>query len=95
MERASSCINRLVTEGKVYLNDEEIMEDHLKRLKVYDKSEEITGWIKGVPREVSEKLPAESRRVTQEEVNLGFTLSQAVDEASRCMRCYYIAMVVV
>ncbi len=94
-KRAASCIKRFVTEGKVYLSDEEIMEDHLKRLKVYNKNEEITGWMRGLPREVSEKLPAKSRRHTQEEVNLGLTISQAVNEASRCMRCYYIAMVVV
>jgi len=94
-KRAASCITRLVNEGKVYLSDEEIMEDHLSKLKVYNKKEEVTGWIKGLPREVSEKLPVDTRKYSQEEVNLGFTPEQAVDEASRCMRCYYIAMVVV
>jgi len=94
-KRAASCIARYVNEGKVYLSDEEIMEDHLSKLKVYNRNEKITGWLKGLPREVSEKLPVESRKHSQEEVNLGFTIQQAVNEASRCMRCYYIAMVAV
>ena len=94
-KRASSVISRYVHTGELTLTDEEIMEDHLSRLKVFNKNEKVTGWIKGIPRNVSEKLPAETRRFTQEEVNYGFTIDQAVDEATRCMRCYYIAMVVV
>jgi formate dehydrogenase beta subunit len=88
-------MSRYVHTGELTLTDEEIMEDHLSRLKVFNKNEKVTGWIKGIPRNVSEKLPAETRRFTQEEVNYGFTIDQAVDEATRCMRCYYIAMVVV
>ena len=94
-KRAASVISRYVQTGEVTLTDEEIMEDHLSRLKVYNKNEKVTGWIKGLPREVSEKLPVETRKYSQEEVNLGLTNEQAVDEASRCMRCYYIAMVAV
>ncbi len=94
-KRAASVMSRYVQTGEITLTDEEIMEDHLRRLKVYNKNEKVTGWIKGLPREVSEKLPVESRKYSQEEVNLGLTNEQAVDEASRCMRCYYIAMVAV
>jgi len=94
-KRAASVMSRYVQTGELTLTDEEIMEDHLSKLKVYNKKEEVTGWIKGLPREVSEKLPADTRKFTQEEVNFGFTNEQAVDEASRCMRCYYIAMVAV
>ena len=94
-KRAASVISRYVQTGEISLTDEEIMEDHLSKLKVYNKNEKVTGWIKGLPREVSEKLPVETRKYSQEEVNLGLTNEQAVDEASRCMRCYYIAMVAV
>ena len=94
-KRAASVISRYVQTGQISLTDEEIMEDHLSKLKVYNKNEKITGWLKGLPREVSQKLPVETRKYSQEEVNLGFTNEQAVDEASRCMRCYYIAMVAV
>jgi len=94
-KRAASVMSRFVHDGKLTLLDEEIMEDHLRRLKVYDKKEKVTGWIAGLPREVSEKLDVDYRKERQDEVNFGFTQEQAVNEASRCMRCYYIAMVAV
>jgi formate dehydrogenase beta subunit len=92
-KRAASVISRYVRTGEITLTDEEIMEDHLRKLKVYDKNEKVTGWLPGLPREVSEKLPVDVRKDNNQEVNLGFTQEQAIAEAERCMRCYYIAMV--
>jgi formate dehydrogenase beta subunit len=94
-KRAASVMSRFVHDGKLTVTDEEIMEDHLRKLKVYDKNEKVTGWVAGLPREVSRKLDVEYRKDKQDEVNFGFTREQAVNEASRCMRCYYIAMVAV
>ena len=94
-KRAASVISRYIYDGKISLTDEEIMEDHLKRLKVYNKNEKITGWMPGLPRTVSQKLEADERKTNNKEVNLGFTGQEAVAEAERCMRCYYIAMAVV
>jgi formate dehydrogenase beta subunit len=94
-KRAASVISRYVHTGKLELLDEEIMEDHLRKLRVYDKNEKVGGWVAGLPREESEKLDADYRKSSQDEVNFGFTQEQAVNEASRCMRCYYIAMVAV
>ncbi len=93
--RAASVISRYIYDGKVSLTDEEIMEDHLNKLKVYDKSEKITGWMPGLPRAVSEKLSVDERKDNNKEVNLGFTGEEAIAEAERCMRCYYISMVAV
>jgi len=94
-KRAASVISRYIYDGKVSLTDDEIMEDHLKNLGVYNKNEKIKGWMPGIPREVSEKLSVEERKTNNLEVNLGFTGEQAIAEAERCMRCYYIAMVAV
>ncbi len=94
-KRAASVISRYVQTGEISLTDEEIMEDHLRALKVYDKKEKIKGWMPGLPREVSKKLSVEERIDNNKEVNLGFTKPQAIREAERCMRCYYIAMVAV
>ena len=94
-KRAASVISRYIYDGKVSLTDDEIMEDHLRRLKVYNKNEKIKGWMPGIPREVSEKLGVDERKDNNLEVNLGFTGEQAIAEAERCMRCYYIAMVAV
>lgn len=95
-KRASSVINKYLYNGsKCELTDDEIMEDHLKKLKVYDKNEKVTGWIAGLPRQESKKLGIEIRKTNNQEVNFGLTGEEAIAEAERCMRCYYIAMVAV
>jgi len=93
--RAASVISRYIYDGKISLSDEEIMEDHMNRLKVYNKKEKISGWMPGIPREVSEKLDVNSRKTNNKEVNFGFTAQEAQAEAERCMRCYYLGMVAV
>ena len=94
-KRAASVISRYVHTGEITLTDEEIMEDHLRRLRVYNKNEKVRGWVPGLPRQVSEKLPVDERKDNNREVNLGFTQEEAIAEAERCMRCYYIAMTAV
>ena len=92
-KRASSVMSRYIQTGEITLTDDEIMEDHLHKLRVYDKKEKVSGWLPGLPRAESEKLDVEIRRDNNKEVNLGFTQEEALSEAERCMRCYYIAMV--
>jgi formate dehydrogenase beta subunit len=93
-KRAASVVSRYVQNGnKITLTDDEIMEDHLSKLKVYNKNEKIKGWLAGIPRQDSEVLETEIRKHNNQEVNFGFTQQEAIDEANRCMRCYYIAMV--
>ncbi len=94
-KRAASVMARYVQTGEVTLSDDEIMEDHLRKMKVYDKNEKITGWLPGLPRQQSEILDVDVRKDNNREVNLGFTQEQAIAEADRCMRCYYIAMAAV
>ncbi len=92
-KRGASVISRYVHSGEITLTDEEIMEDHLRKLKVYDKNEKITGWMPGLPRQHSTVLEVDDRKFNNKEVNLGFTQEEAMSEADRCMRCYYIAMI--
>ena len=92
-KRGASVISRYIHNGEITLTDDEIMEDHLSKLKVYNKKEKITGWLPGLPRQNSEVLETEIRKYNNQEVNFGFTQEEAIDEANRCMRCYYIAMV--
>lgn len=92
-KRASSVIARYVQTGEVTLTDEEVMEDQLRKMRVYDKNEKVTGWLPGLPRQHSEVLDVDIRKANNMEVNFGFTQEQAISEAERCMRCYYIAMV--
>jgi formate dehydrogenase beta subunit len=92
-KRGASVISRYIHTGEITLTDDEIMADHLVKLKVYDKKEKVSGWLPGIPREHSSVLDTAFRKTNNAEVNLGFTQDQALSEADRCMRCYYIAMV--
>jgi len=94
-KRGASVISRYVHSGEITLSDDEIMEDHLRKMRVYNKKEKITGWLAGIPREHAEVLDVDERKTNNREVNLGFTQEQAISEAERCMRCYYIAMAAV
>ena len=53
----------------------------------------ISGWLAGQKRSESEKLSVDERKTNNREVNFGFTAEEAISEAERCMRCYYISMV--
>ena len=92
-KRGASVMARYLETGEITLSDDEIMEDHLRKLKVYDKKEKVTGWLPGLAREHSEVVDVDIRKFNNMEVNLGFTQEQAMSEAERCMRCYYIAMI--
>ena len=92
-KRGASVMSRYIQTGEVTLTDDEIMEDHLRKLKVYDKKEKVAGWLPGLPRQESEVVDVDIRKFNNMEVNLGFTQDEALSEADRCMRCYYIAMV--
>ena len=93
--RAASVMSRYIYNQELSLTNDEIMEDHMNRLKVYNKKEKISGWMPGLPREVSEKLDTQLRKTNNKEVNFGFTAEEAQAEAERCMRCYYLGMVAV
>ncbi|MEA1918224.1 MAG: FAD-dependent oxidoreductase [Campylobacterota bacterium] len=92
-KRAASVMSRYVHTGEITLSNDEIMEDHLRKMRVYDKKEKVTGWMPGIPRQQSEVVDVDLRKDNNVEVNFGFTQEQAISEAERCMRCYYIAMV--
>ena len=92
-KRAASVMARYVVTGEITLSDDEIMEDHLRKIKVYDKKKKITGWLPGLPRQHSEVLSVDERRDNNLEVKYAMTQEEALAEADRCMRCYYIAMV--
>jgi formate dehydrogenase beta subunit len=69
------------------------MEDLLRKHKVNDKKEKIVGWLPGLPRHHSEVLTVDERKYYNRVVKYAFTQEEALAEAERCMRCYYIAMI--
>ncbi|SNB48008.1 FAD-dependent oxidoreductase [Geobacter sp. DSM 9736] len=94
--RAAKVIQRWLEEGKAYLVDDEYMEDILNYMGVYDKNEKVQ-WLDSAHREHQAEIHGKERASYKNycEVELGFTNSQAVREAERCLRCYRVAMVAV
>ncbi|GAB7026908.1 FAD-dependent oxidoreductase [Geotalea toluenoxydans] len=94
--RAAKVMQRWLEEGKAYLTDDEYMEDILNYMGVYDKNENVScldSAARAHQGEVHGKERASYKNYC--EVELGFTDSQAVKEAQRCLRCYRVAMVAV
>ncbi|ABQ27793.1 dihydropyrimidine dehydrogenase subunit A [Geotalea uraniireducens] len=94
--RAAKVIQRWLEEGKAYLTDDEYMEDILNYMGVYDKTESVP-WLDSAARAHQAEVHGKERASYKNycEVELGFTNSQAVREAERCLRCYRVAMVAV
>ncbi|GFE56189.1 FAD-dependent oxidoreductase [Geobacter sp. AOG1] len=91
--RAAKVIQRWLEEGKAYLSDDELMEDILTNLPVYDKNEQVP-WLDSASRAHQAEVHGKERASLKnyQEVELGFANSQAVREAERCLRCYRVAM---
>ena len=84
-------IHQYLTEGKVTLTDNDIMENLIAEIKPYDKDEDI-GLLGGRKRLHLKALPPEVRKWTFDEVEQGFKVTEAMKEASRCLRCYRIGL---
>jgi formate dehydrogenase beta subunit len=91
--RAARVIQRWLEEGKAYLTEDELMEDILTNMPVYDKNENVP-WLDSRGRAHQAEVHGQERasKGNYQEVELGFVDTQAVEEAERCLRCYRVAM---
>ena len=94
--RAARVIQRWLEEGNAYLTDEDFHEDILSNLGVYDKNEEVP-WLDAVQRFNQHEIHGKERASAgnYNEVELGFSDSEAVMEAERCLRCYRVSMIAI
>ncbi|MDD2364746.1 MAG: FAD-dependent oxidoreductase [Desulfuromonadaceae bacterium] len=92
--RAANVIQRYLEEGKTYLSDQDIFDDLLSYLGVYDKNESVS-WLDSAARAHQVEIHGKERAAkgNYNEVELGFSDSKAQKEADRCLRCYRMAMV--
>jgi formate dehydrogenase beta subunit len=92
--RAANVIQRYLEEGKTYLSEQEIFDDLLTYLGVYDKDEQVP-WLDSAARVHQQEIHGKERAAKGNygEVELGFSDSKAQAEADRCLRCYRMAMV--
>jgi formate dehydrogenase beta subunit len=89
---AAESIDQYLSGSQVALSVDQKLDKVIKKLGAYNKEEKVgkkAGWER-VPMPTIEM----DRRVGSfDEVETGYTLQQAIEEASRCMRCYQIGMV--
>jgi formate dehydrogenase beta subunit len=92
--RAAKVIQRWLEEGKAYLSDDDIMEDILSHMGVYNKNEKVPR-LDSADREKQKEVHGRERasKGNYKEVELGFKDTQAVREAERCLRCYRMSMI--
>jgi formate dehydrogenase beta subunit len=94
--RAARVIQRWLEEGQAYLSEQDIFDDLLTYLGVYDKNEKVA-WLDSCDRANQNEVHGKERAAkgNYREVELGFSDSAAQIEADRCLRCYRMAMVAV
>lgn len=92
--RAALVIQRWLEEGKAYLSEQDIFDDLLTYLGVYDKGEKVA-WLDSSDRASQKEVHGKERasKGNYREVELGFSDTTAQVEADRCLRCYRMAMV--
>ncbi|MFQ5559044.1 MAG: FAD-dependent oxidoreductase [Nitrospinota bacterium] len=90
--RAAESMHQYLQGEKPSLSNDEKMDKVMKKLGVYNADEKV-GRIGGWERNPMPELPVAERTDSFIEVQTGLTLKTATDEASRCMRCYYVGMV--
>ncbi len=92
--RAALVIQRWLEEGKAYLSEQDVFDDLLSYLGVYDKGERVS-WLDSCDRANQKEVHGRERasKGNYREVELGFSDSTAQIEADRCLRCYRMAMV--
>ncbi len=89
--RAAQSIDQFLSGQKVEISDDQIMEKIIKSIGAYNK-DEIVANPQGWARQNMPICDTELKNTTFEEVELGYTQEQAMEEASRCMRCYIVGM---
>lgn len=89
--RAAQSMGQFLRGEKVGVSDEQRMEKIIAGVGVYDRSEKIPQ-VKGWERKPMPICSRGDKLGSFNEVELGYPLADAVEEASRCMRCYVVGM---
>jgi formate dehydrogenase beta subunit len=90
-KRAAEKIDLFLRGMEVKESDDERLEAMVDKIKVYNKDEKI-GITGGQKRAMLNMLPPDSRKWIFNEVEQGFSISEAQKEAERCLRCVRIGL---
>jgi formate dehydrogenase beta subunit len=92
--QAARSIDRLINGLSLEYDDNDYFDLLFKTVKIYDSDEKV-GIIGDRKRKHLDMLPADTRKLTFDEVEEGFPTAEAIAEADRCLRCYRVAMIAV
>ena len=92
--QAARSIDRLINGLPLEYDDNDYFDMLFKTVKIYDPDEKV-GIISERKRKHLDMLPADTRKLTFDEVEEGFPTAEAIAEADRCLRCYRVAMIAV
>jgi formate dehydrogenase (NADP+) beta subunit len=90
-KRAAEKIDLFLRGMNVKESEEERLEALVEKIKVYNKEEKV-GIAGGTKREVLEMLPPATRKWIFDEVEEGFSIRAAQQEAERCLRCVRVGL---
>jgi formate dehydrogenase (NADP+) beta subunit len=90
--RAAESIDQYLSNKPIGLSTSEKMDGFFKKFGVFQSHEKV-GAVPGTERMTMPTISMDERVSSFAEVETGYTLKQAIDEASRCMRCYQVGMV--
>ena len=91
-KKAARFIAQYLEKGHCSPEDQDYMEGLMARLGVFGPQEKMP-IVGGKKRVEMRQLDPSTRVNSFEEVELGFTVPQALEEASRCLRCYRIGLI--
>ena len=92
--KAALSIDRLINGRPIEYDEEDYFDTFFDTVKLYDPEEDL-GIIDHRPRKQLTMLPPETRKYSFDEVEQGFSVPEALAEASRCLRCYRVATIAV
>ncbi|OGP90597.1 MAG: hypothetical protein A2156_09090 [Deltaproteobacteria bacterium RBG_16_48_10] len=90
-KRAADKIDLFLRGREVKESEEERLEALVEKIRVYNKNEKI-GISGGTKREVLKLLPPDTRKWVCDEVEEGFSIPEAQNEADRCLRCVCVGL---
>lgn len=93
--KAAISIDRFVNHLPVEPDKDDHFEKLFESIKIYRPDEKIGKKVEVLHRKQPPKLPPETRLSTFDEVEQCFSGADAVAEAERCLRCYYVITVAV
>ena len=85
-------IDKLINGKPLDYTEDDHFDKFFRKVKVFDQAEDI-GFLGGRERKELEMLDPDTRKFTNDEVEQGFSINEAMAEADRCLRCYRVATV--